>query len=592
MKAIYTLLILLIPYVGLCQQTFIADDNFEQALIEIGLDSLIDNLVLTSNIDTVEYLKLTNLNISSLEGIQDFLSLKILICDSNNIENLNLNSNIFLEELNCADNFINSLSIQSCIYLKQLRCWRNQLENLDIYNNTNLIYLGCGYNNLSFLSLDNHIFLKNLGCGSNQLDSLNLSGCPNLLTLYCASNNLTKLDVYNLNSLEYFGCWSNYIDSLDVSQNINLTELRCHNNNLQFLNIKNGNNLNISSINYSSGLNITNNPNLFCVTVDNPIYSDQNWTIFNNSINYWNNFSDNCNYEILGCTEANACNYNFDATINNFTCEYAIQYYDCNGDCINDADEDGTCDELEVLGCTEETACNFNPLATENDESCEYAIQYYDCNGDCINDADEDGICNEDEITGCTDPTACNYNDSATDEDSSCEYLNATILQFGDSLKASYDANLNVSVDWYNIQTNDSTTRYWLMLENSNIFYPSFDCSYFVIAANEFCADTSSIYYYAKEARSIGTMISSPNPTNGKTKIQFDNMKNQFVKLYLINNNGNLMNEYLTMNNFIEIDLSNYTSGVYYISFQAPRNDGCLNETFLQNITNKIILNK
>ncbi len=542
MKAIYTLLILLIPYVGLCQQTFIADDNFEQALIEIGLDSLIDNLVLTSNIDTVEYLKLTNLNISSLEGIQDFLSLKILICDSNNIENLNLNSNIFLEELNCADNFINSLSIQSCIYLKQLRCWRNQLENLDIYNNTNLIYLGCGYNNLSFLSLDNHIFLKNLGCGSNQLDSLNLSGCPNLLTLYCASNNLTKLDVYNLNSLEYFGCWSNYIDSLDVSQNINLTELRCHNNNLQFLNIKNGNNLNISSINYSSGLNITNNPNLFCVTVDNPIYSDQNWTIFNNSINYWNNFSDNCNYEILGCTEANACNYNFDATINNFTCEYAIQYYDCNGDCINDADEDG--------------------------------------------------ICNEDEITGCTDPTACNYNDSATDEDSSCEYLNATILQFGDSLKASYDANLNVSVDWYNIQTNDSTTRYWLMLENSNIFYPSFDCSYFVIAANEFCADTSSIYYYAKEARSIGTMISSPNPTNGKTKIQFDNMKNQFVKLYLINNNGNLMNEYLTMNNFIEIDLSNYTSGVYYISFQAPRNDGCLNETFLQNITNKIILNK
>ena len=219
-------------------------------------------------------------------------------------------------------------------------------------------------------------------------------------------------------------------------------------------------------------------------------------------------------------------------------------------------------------------------------------MQYYDCNGDCITDVDEDEICNEDEITGCTDPTACNYNDLATDEDSSCEYLNATILQFGHSLQAIYDANLNVSVDWYNIQTNDSTTRYWLMLENSNIFYPSFDCSYFVIAANEFCADTSSIYYYAKEARSIGTMISTPNPTNGKIKIQFDNMKNQFVKLYLINNNGNLINEYLTMNNFIELDLSNYKSGVYYISFQAPRNDGCLNETFLQNITNKIILNK
>ena len=171
MKKIFILLYVLIALNSLAQSTFVPDDNFEQALIEIGLDSLIDNLVLTNSIDTVEYLKLTNLNISSLEGIQDFSSLKILICDSNNIENLNLNSNIYLEELNCTDNFINSLSIQNCIYLKQLRCWRNQLENLDIYNNTNLIYLGCGYNNLSFLSLDNHIFLKNLGCGSNQLDS-------------------------------------------------------------------------------------------------------------------------------------------------------------------------------------------------------------------------------------------------------------------------------------------------------------------------------------------------------------------------------------------------------------------------------------
>ena len=130
------------------------------------------------------------------------------------------------------------------------------------------------------------------------------------------------------------------------------------------------------------------------------------------------------------------------------------------------------------------------------------------------------------------------------------------------------------------------------MLENSNTFSPSFDCSYFIIATNEFCADTSSIYYYAEEARSIGTMISTPNPTDRFVNVSFENNKNQFVKLYLINNNGYVINEYLTKNNFIELDLSNYTSGVYYISFQAPRNNGCLNEDFLQKITNKIILNK
>ena len=143
-------------------------------------------------------------------------------------------------------------------------------------------------------------------------------------------------------------------------------------------------------------------------------------------------------------------------------------------------------------------------------------------------------------------------------------------MQSGDSLLAIYDANIDVSVDWYNIQVNDSTTRYWRMLENTNTFSPSFDCSYFIIASNELCADTSSIYYYAEEAKSIGTMTSTPNPTDRFVNVSFENNKNQFVKLYLINNNGYVVNEYLTKDNFIELDMLNYKSGVYYISFQAP----------------------
>ena len=50
MKAIYTLLIILIPFVGLCQQTFIPDDNFEQALIDLGLDDILDDYVLDLDI--------------------------------------------------------------------------------------------------------------------------------------------------------------------------------------------------------------------------------------------------------------------------------------------------------------------------------------------------------------------------------------------------------------------------------------------------------------------------------------------------------------------------------------------------------------
>ena len=96
---------------------------------------------------------------------------------------------------------------------------------------------------------------------------------------------------------------------------------------------------------------------------------------------------------------------------------YAEDGYDCDGVCLNDADGDGVCDEFEIAGCQDETACNYNADATDEDGSCTYAEDGYDCDGVCLNDADGDGVCDEFEIAGCQDETACNYNADATDED-------------------------------------------------------------------------------------------------------------------------------------------------------------------------------
>ena len=107
----------------------------------------------------------------------------------------------------------------------------------------------------------------------------------------------------------------------------------------------------------------------------------------------------------------------------------AADGYDCDGNCLVDTDGDGICDQYEIAGCTDATACNYDASATDDDGSCydndlgcgcdtPAAADGYDCDGNCL--VDDDGVCDVDEIAGCTDATACNYDASATDDDGSC----------------------------------------------------------------------------------------------------------------------------------------------------------------------------
>ncbi len=128
--------------------------------------------------------------------------------------------------------------------------------------------------------------------------------------------------------------------------------------------------------------------------------------------------------ETVGCTDMVACNYDGTATDTDDTlCEYAEMNYDCDGVCLNDMDEDGVCDEFEVDGCTDMDACNYDALATDDDDTCVYAQEFYDCDGNCLMDTDEDGVCDDLEVDGCTDEMATNYNMDATEDDASCCYL-------------------------------------------------------------------------------------------------------------------------------------------------------------------------
>ena len=75
----------------------------------------------------------------------------------------------------------------------------------------------------------------------------------------------------------------------------------------------------------------------------------------------------------FGCTNTVACNYNSESINDDGSCVYAEVFYNCLGECLNDTDSDGICDELELAeGCTYIDALNYDEVAIVDDGSCFY----------------------------------------------------------------------------------------------------------------------------------------------------------------------------------------------------------------------------
>ena len=107
------LILLCSPFFGYAQKTYIPDDAFEQALINLDLDDVFDDSVYTSAIDTVITLYLSNNGITDLTGISDFSQLTDLFCNDNLIIDLDLLNNSNLFELNCNNNLLSSLNVRN-----------------------------------------------------------------------------------------------------------------------------------------------------------------------------------------------------------------------------------------------------------------------------------------------------------------------------------------------------------------------------------------------------------------------------------------------------------------------------------------------
>ena len=261
-----------IYYNSLCQNTFVPDANFEQALIDEGYDSgPLDGNVLTSNISGILNLDIKNRGITNLTGIEDFSALKNLDCSGNLLINIDVRPLSSLQILWCFENQIINLNVDQNISLTALRCENNKLTSLNLSKNINLIDLACEQNKITTIDVSNSVSLNRFQCGNNLLNTLDVSANVNLSYLSCEQNQLTSLNLLSNNQLSLLNCFNNQITELDLTRNPNLTDVNCSTNQLCSLNLNNSSNSTITDVNFNL------NTDLNCVVVDNANGNHSNW---------------------------------------------------------------------------------------------------------------------------------------------------------------------------------------------------------------------------------------------------------------------------------------------------------------------------
>ena len=250
-KLLFTLLCL--PMIVFGQKTYIPDNMFEYCLEGMGMGDGVqhNDSVFTSAVDTLTLLDISfNLGtpISNLIGIEDFTNLQRLEIKFQNIDSVDLSNNYFLNYVHLRDNHLLYVNVKNLSNLSTLILDENQISYIDLTTNPLINYFACQYNNINSLDLSNQTYLQGLHC------------------------------------------WDNNISSLDLSNNIWLTYLNAENNSLTELDIRNGNNLQFTEF------KVQGNDDLYCVDVDNVIWSNNNWNFLpNNNISPWTYFSENCN---------------------------------------------------------------------------------------------------------------------------------------------------------------------------------------------------------------------------------------------------------------------------------------------------------
>ena len=193
----------------------ILPDN-STTLVNVKIDTNNNGEVEVNEVQDITYLNIVGTNVSDLSGIENFISLKYLLCGYNNINNVDSISELtHIERLFCSTNQIDTLILNNLTSLKILNCSNNQINTLDFSNNPLIEMVYCGNNQLTSLDFSHNPLFNELGCKNNpNLTDINIkngvaqqfppntlynecwTGCPSLSRICADSFELSALQTY------------------------------------------------------------------------------------------------------------------------------------------------------------------------------------------------------------------------------------------------------------------------------------------------------------------------------------------------------------------------------------------------------------
>ncbi|NQY30858.1 MAG: hypothetical protein HRT69_15500 [Flavobacteriaceae bacterium] len=339
---------------SIAQLTYVPDDNFEAYLEANSMGNGIanDDYVTTANIENVTTLDLEAQNIGDATGIEGFVSITNLFFDNNQITAIDLSKNTELYRFSISYNSLVTLDFTGNLMLYDIDISNNLLTSINLNNNTALVYLDVTNNLLTSINTSNNTLLYSMGIDNNQLSSIDVSN-NTILSGITATNNL--------------------LTTIDLTLNTLLFHVDIQNNQLTSVNIQNGVNTNLST---SYQFNTKNNPNLYCILVDNISYSTTNWTNI-----------DAQSYFRIDCVETYVPDDNF---------ENYLETHDANGNTviIGDTSSMGNGvandDYVTTTAIESVTTLDINTLDIGDLPGIEdfLALEYFYCNDNGFNDID------------------------------------------------------------------------------------------------------------------------------------------------------------------------------------------------------------